>query len=138
MGLLSDILSPKHRKIARQTKIFLDIFQTSQDRRLYAMARRMRDEGLVSQAFASTNALTYVRPNDSRKKVRIYDEDDLKKFAGGRDLNDFDDSHYVSGLNVNKFENLCCFPIETKFHSNFSISESSTIWDVIFFKKKNQ
>ena len=93
MGLLSEILSPKHRKIARQTKIFLDIFQTSQDRRLYAMARRMRDEGLVSQAFASTNALTYVRPNDSRKKVPIYDEDDLKKFAGGRDLIDFDDSH---------------------------------------------
>ena len=89
MGLLSEILSPKHRKIARQTKIF----QTSQDRRLYAMARRMRDEGLVSQAFASTNALTYVRPNDSRKKVPIYDEDDLKKFAGSRDLIDFDDSH---------------------------------------------
>ena len=93
MGLLSEILSPKHRKIARQTQIFLDIFQTSQDRRLYAMARRMLDEGLVSQAFASTNALTYVRPNDSRKKVPIYDEDDLKKFAGGRDLIDFDDSY---------------------------------------------
>ena len=31
---------------------------------------------------------------------------------------------------------LCCFPIETKFHSNFSISESSTIWDVIFFFKR--
>lgn len=57
------------------------------------MARRMLDEGLVSQAFASTNALTYVRPNDSRKKVPIYDEDDLKKFAGGRDLIDFDDSY---------------------------------------------
>ena len=28
---------------------------------------------------------------------------------------------------------LCCFPIETKFHSNFSISESSTIWGVYFF-----
>ena len=31
---------------------------------------------------------------------------------------------------------LCCFPIETKFHSNFSISESSTIWDVISFFKR--
>ena len=53
----------------------------------------MRDEGLVSQAFASTNALTYIRPNDSRKKVPIYDDDDLKKFAGGRDLTNFDDAH---------------------------------------------
>ena len=90
---MSEILSPKHRNIARKTKIFLDIFQTSQDRRLYAIARRMRDEGLVSQAFASTNALTYIRPNDSRKKVPIYDDDDLKKFAGGRDLINFGDAH---------------------------------------------
>ena len=45
---------------------------------------------MVSQAFASTNALTYIRPNDSGKKVPIYDDEDLEKFAGGRDLTNFD------------------------------------------------
>ena len=56
------------------------------------MARRMREEGLISQAFVKNNALTYVRPNCSRQKIPIYEESDLKKFAGGRNMNEFDNT----------------------------------------------
>ena len=56
------------------------------------MARRMREEGLISQAFVKNNALTYVRPNGSRQKIPIYEEGDLKKFAGGRNMSEFDNT----------------------------------------------
>ena len=56
------------------------------------MARRMREEGLISQAFVKNNALTYVRPNGSSQKIPIYEEGDLQKYAGGRNLKEFDNT----------------------------------------------
>ena len=86
---LSDVLSPAHYKSAHEKSIFLNKFQPAHDLRLRTIARKMRNEGLISKTFAKMNGLTVVVPNGSTQKVRIYDEDDLVQFAGGRNLSDF-------------------------------------------------
>ena len=87
---IHEVLDLKHKKAAHKKKIFLDIFQPAHDRRLASIARRMRYEGLISKTFVRPNGLTYVVPNESSEKIRIYDEDDLEAFCDDRSIAEFD------------------------------------------------
>ena len=84
------MLSPKHKNAARQNQIFLNIYQPAHDRRLASIARKMRNEGLIYDTYVRPNGLTTVVPNGSKKKVRIYDDEDLETFSRGRNIEEFD------------------------------------------------
>ena len=88
--MLHEVLDLKHKKKCHQKQIFLDIFQPAHDRRLASIARRMRNEGLISKTFVRPNGLTHVVPNGSSEKVRIYNEEDLEAFCDDRSVADFD------------------------------------------------
>ena len=94
--MLHEVLDPQHKKTAHQKKIYLDIFQPAHDRRLASIARKMWREGLIKNTFVKPNGLTVVVPLNSTEKVKIYDIEDLKAFANGRHIGEFD----VSEMNL--------------------------------------
>ena len=68
----------------------MDVFQPAHDRRLASIARRMKVEGLIHDSFVRPNGLTIIVTKETRGKVRIYDEEDLKLYLDGRALSEFD------------------------------------------------
>ena len=86
-----ELLDPKHRKNAREKGIYLNIYQPAHDLKLAAIARKMRNAGIFYDTFSSMSGLTVVVTKGEKKKVGIYNLEDLKPYAAaeGKSMSEF-------------------------------------------------
>ena len=61
----------KTRRYLRQKNVFIEKFQTKEDSKIYYIARKMRNKGVIAEARVNSLGITVVRKNrgDVMKKV---------------------------------------------------------------------